>query len=179
MDTILNFIKNNYSSILSIIAILISLINLVYLIINNKKNLKFEIDTFTIGDVNKKKFYMFNVNFINKSRLPIAINQIILTDNNINYFMIKSPRKLTEKESKRNNIVTAHHEVHSAKFPINILGLTSLQQFIVMYGPESLPNENITMTLCTNRGKINYKIKLQDYFIDANDFCKETSEYYD
>jgi hypothetical protein len=36
---------------------------------------------FTIVDDNNKHFYMINVEFINKSRLHIAVNEIIFEDN--------------------------------------------------------------------------------------------------
>lgn len=61
MKELLEFIKNHYSTILSIFAFIISLINLIYLLLTNKKKLKMNIANFTIVDVNSKHFYMLNV----------------------------------------------------------------------------------------------------------------------
>lgn len=89
-------------------------------------------------NVNKKHFYMFNVEFVNKSRLPISVNEITIIENENKYKIIKSPRLLAEKDTKRNKEIIRHQEVHSAKFPINIIGLSFNQEFLVMYGPEKI-----------------------------------------
>ena len=174
MNELLEFIKSHYSSILSISAFIISLINLVYLVLTNRKNLKINIVNYTIANVNNKNFYMFNIELINKSRLPISIN-----DNKEKYKIIKSPRMLAEKDRKRNSEIIRHQEIHSAKFPINVLGLSSEQKFIVMYGPEKIKSNNSIIIISTNRGKIVQKDNLNKYFLQTSDFTNETSEYYD
>lgn len=138
MKELLEFIKNHYSTILSIFVFIISLINLIYLQLTNKKKLKMNIANFTIVDVNSKHFYMLNVELINKSRLHISVNEIIIENNKEQYRIIKSPRMLAEKDRKRNNEIINHQEIHSAKFPINIASLSSEQKFVVMYGTENL-----------------------------------------
>lgn len=179
MKELLEFVKSHYSAILSISAFIISLINLVYLLITNKKKLKINIINFTIGDVNNKHFYMINVELINKSRLPISINEIIIEDNKEKYKIIKSPRMLAEKDRKRNNEIIKHQEIHSTKFPINIAGLSSEQKFIVMYGPKKLKNDNSKIIISTNRGGLIQKVSLNRYYLQPEDFTKETIEYYD
>lgn len=179
MNELLEFIKSHYSSILSISAFIISLINLVYLVLTNRKNLKFNIINYTIANVNNKKFYIFNIELINKSRLPISINEITIKDNKEKYKIIKSPRMLAEKDRTRNSEIIRHQEIHSAKFPINVLGLSSEQRFIVMYGPEKIKSNNSIIIISTNRGKIVQKDNLNKYFLQTSDFTKETSEYYD
>lgn len=94
MGKLIDFIKNYYSPILSVVAIIISLINFVYLVITNKKKLKININNFTIGNVNDKNFYIFNMELINKSRLSISVNEIIIEANKEKYKIIKSPRIL-------------------------------------------------------------------------------------
>ena len=49
---------------------------------------------------------------------------------------MKSPRLLAKKNKKRNTEIINHQEIHSAKFPIDIVGLSSEQKFVVMYGPQ-------------------------------------------
>lgn len=179
MKEVFEFVKSHYSTILSILAFTISLINLIYLLVTNKKKLKINIVNFTIGNVNNKHFYMFNVELINKSRLPISVNEIIIEDSKEKYKFIKSPRMLAEKDRKRNNEIIKHQEIHSAKFPINIAGLSSEQKFIVMYGPEKIENDSSKVIINTNRGKVTKKINLNMYYLQSEDFAKETSEYYD
>lgn len=179
MKEVFEFVKNHYSTILSISAFIISLINLIYLLTTNKKKLKVNIANFTICNVNNKHFYMFNVELINESRLPISVNEIIFKDNKKEYKVIKSPRMLAEKDRKRNNEIIKHQEIHSAKFPINVVGLSSEQKFIVMYGPEKITNDNSKIIINTNRGKVTQKVNLNNNYLSSEEFAKETSEYYD
>ena len=160
MEELILFIKNHYEAILSVLTFIISMINLIYLIFTNKKKIAFKIENYTSADVDSKNFYMFNMEFMNKSRLSISINDLIFVDRTDTYSIIKFPKLLAEKSTTRNKEVIRHQrhqEVHSTKFPINITGLTSEQRFIVMYGPEKFENEKIKIILLTNRGKINIR----------------------
>lgn len=178
MKEIVDFLKNNYETILSVAAFILSLFNFIYLIYTNKKRLSFNMIHYTVARINNKFFYMFNIELINKSRLPIAVNEIIVKYNDSEYKIIKSPRLLSEKETKRNKEVVRRQEVHSAKFPVNILGLASEQKFLVMYGPEKM-NGEVDLFINTNRGKISKKVDLNKYFIEADLFCNEVAEYWD
>lgn len=179
MKELIEFIRNNYSVILSIAAFTISLINLIYLLITNNKNLQIGCLNFTVGDISNKHFYMFNIELINKSRLPISINEVIIKDSKEKYKMIKSPRLLAEKNVQRNGEIIKHQEVHSAKFPINIAGLSSEQKFMVMYGPQQLKDNPSKIIIGTNRGKITKKINLNQNYLSTKDFTEEASEYSD
>ena len=97
MKELVLFIKNHYEAILSILAFIISIINLIYLIFTNKKRISFKIENYTSSKVNNKNFYMFNIEFMNKSRLSISINDLIFIDGENSYSIIKSPRLLAEK----------------------------------------------------------------------------------
>lgn len=74
MEELILFIKNHYEAILSVLTFIISMINLIYLIFTNKKKIAFKIENYTSADVDSKNFYMFNMEFMNKSRLSISIN---------------------------------------------------------------------------------------------------------
>ena len=102
MKELVLFIKNHYEAILSILAFIISIINLIYLIFTNKKRISFKIENYTSSKVNNKNFYMFNIEFMNKSRLSISINDLIFIDGENSYSIIKSPRLLAEKNTTRN-----------------------------------------------------------------------------
>lgn len=94
VNEFIEFLKNNYESILSISAFIISLINLIYLLSTNKKKLVFQVTNYTKAKVKNKDFYMFNVDLINKSRLPISVNEISFINDAEIYSVIKSPRML-------------------------------------------------------------------------------------
>ena len=179
MKELVLFTKEHYEAILSVSAFTISVINLIYLIFTNKKRISFKIENYTSAKVNNKKFYMFNMEFINKSRLSISINDLIFIDGKNSYSSIKSPRLLAEKSTTRNKEVIRHQEVHSTKFPINITGLTSEQKFVVLYGPEKFENETLKIIIMTNRGKIKKKINIKKYYLTSDQFMDEASEYYD
>lgn len=179
MKELVLFIKNHYEAILSVLAFTISIINLIYLIFTNKKRISFKIENYTSSKVNNKNFYMFNMEFMNKSRLSISINDLIFIDGENSYSIIKSPRLLAEKSTTRNKEVIRHQEVHSTKFPINITGLTSEQKFIVMYGSEKFENEIIKIIMLTNRCKIKKKINIKKYYLTTEQFMDDASEYYD
>lgn len=176
-EEIKNFLINNFSSILSIIAICISILNFVYLYITNRKKLNFSISSYTVAKVNGKNFYMFNVEFINKSRLPISVNEITFIDSKNIYKIDKAPQLLAEKNTKRGNEVIKRKEINSAKFPINLLGLCSEQKFIVMHGPEDFKASNIKVMITTNRGKVTKKIAIKERIVDSNTFTTEQINY--
>lgn len=179
MRELILVIKNHYEAILSVLAFIISMINLIYLLFTNKKKIAFKIENYTSSKVDSKNFYMFNIEFINKSRLPISINDLIIIDGTNTYSIIKSPRLLAEKTTTRNKEVIRHQEVHSAKFPINITGLTSKQKFIVMYGPEKFQDEKVKIILLTNRGTRKKKISIKKHSLIPNQFMDDASKYYD
>lgn len=180
MGEIINFIVNNFSIILSVLALIISFINLIYLFFTNRKKLNIEINNYTLMNIGESKnWYIFNVELINKSRLPVSINEINILDKGITYAIIKSPRLLSEKNNTRNREIIKHQEVHSSKFPINLGGLTSEQKFIVMYGPERFSDDKVKIIINTNRGKIKKNLVYKNLYLTATDFAKETSEYYD
>lgn len=103
------------------------------MVLTNRKNLKINIVNYTTTNVNNKNFYMFNIELINKSRLPISINEITIKDNKEKYKVIKSPRMLAEKDRKRNSEIIEHQEIHSAKFPINVVGLFHQNKNLLLY----------------------------------------------
>ena len=80
-DIIIPFIIKNIGIIISILAFILSIFNFIYIIVTNKRKLKFNIESYSYGNVDGKKFYFFNVVFSNKSRQPIAVNEIDLSYN--------------------------------------------------------------------------------------------------
>ena len=178
MKEVLDFIVKNLSIIISFIALIISITNLIYLIITNKKKIVLKIDNYTKGKVDDNEFYFFNVTITNKSRLPIAINEITINYKNENYSFIKSPRLILEGQTTRGKEVIRRKEIYSIRFPININGLCSEQMFLVMYEPQEFRNEKVKIKVKTSRGQVKKKFKKFDnYFIESDLFFKELRNY--
>ena len=51
--------------------------------ITYKKRIIFKFENYTTTKVNNKNFYMFNMEYINKSRLSISINDMFFIDSKI------------------------------------------------------------------------------------------------
>lgn len=177
-DIIIPFIIKNIGIIISILAFILSIFNFIYIIVTNKRKLKFNIESYSYGNVDGKKFYFFNVVFSNKSRQPIAVNEIDLSYNKKIYTFIKSKRLLLDGQTTRNKQIIRTKEIYSAKFPINIPGLSSEQFFIVIYGPDKIDNEKVEFILKTNRGKIKKKFKkINNLCIESETFFKDLRNY--
>lgn len=174
---IFNFITMHIELVLSMIALIISLTDLIYLIYTNFKRLDINVIYYSRLYIHGKNYYMINIEFINKSRQPIAVNEIVIKYENSDYKIIKSPRLLLEKNRTKGKVLTDYKELSSAKFPINLAGLSSEQKFVVMYGPDSLENTTSKISLSTNRGKISNKLNLKDYYVSIDDFKKDALEY--
>lgn len=172
--TIIEFIVNN---VISLIALLISLFNVIYYLINNKKKIDLSINCYTTGIVEDKTFYMYDVNFINKSSLSISINGMKIIDNKQEYLIINSPRKLFEKQSKVGHIITDLKNIFSVSFPINLQGYLSTHNFIIMYGPNKFVNKKQSIVISTSRGKIVKKINIGKKYISAQEFADQERHY--
>lgn len=178
MKEVIDFIVKNLSIIISVIALIISIINLIYLLMTNKKRFNLTIENYSQGKVDNKDFYFFNVILSNKSRLPIAINEISLVEQEEIYTFIKSPRLLLEGQTTRGKEVLKRKEIYSSKFPLNINGLCSEQFFLVMYGPKDFNSKKVKIIINTSRGKVKRKIiNFKKYFIQSDNFFKELKSY--
>ncbi len=171
---IINYVSINF---LSIIALGVSIFNLIYYLIKNKKKLDIVVNCYTTGYVNEKVFYMYDVNFINRSQLSISINGLKINDNKKDYYIIKSPRKLFESNSKINNQIINYKEINSVTFPINLQGFESSHNFIIMYGPDKFENDIQKVIISTSRGNIKKKINLGIKHITTEEFMQNEKFY--
>lgn len=172
--TIIKFIVDN---LISLIALIISLFNVIYYLINNKKKIELSINCYTTGEVDNNTFYMFDVSFINKSSLSISINGIKIIDNQQEYLIINSPRKLFEKQSKVGHIITDLKKIFSVSFPINLQGYLSTHNFIIMYGPDKFVDNKQKVVIYTSRGKIVKKINISEKYISTKEFMDQEKHY--
>ena len=176
MSEVMSFISNN---LLAILALLISLFNVGYYLLSNKKKIELNINCYTIGKVDDKSFYMYDVDFINKSSLSISINGIKIVDNKEEYLIINSPRKLFEKMTKVGKNITDMQKIFSTSFPINLQGFLSVHSFIIMYGPNEFVDKMQTVVISTSRGKIIKKINIAEKFISSQEFMNKEKHYSD
>ena len=178
MQEFIEFLVNNISIIISAIALIISIINLISNIKSNWKKLDIGMNNYTHSLVDDKEFYIFNIELINKSRLPISISEMIIEINKKEYKINKAPKLLAERDRKRGKEIIRHAEVHSVAFPINLQGLSSQQAFIVMNGPKSIDDKKNKVIINTNRGKIVKHIEFGNYSQNTKCFIDYNEDYY-
>lgn len=164
---------------LSIIAIILSLINFIYLYCTNKKKLDINIRNYTTSQYPPTKdkenpfFYMIYIDFINKSRLPIAITSVQIIDSENIYNINLSSERIAEKNRKQNNVIIERQTVDSAGFPINLNGLTAKGEILLMYGKKEFSNEKSILIINTNRGKVKKKINIKQKVISNANFTEQ------
>lgn len=164
-----------FSLTTSIIALILSLLNLTYLIITNKKKIELNIRNYTYIKTSataKSFFYMFNVEFINKSRQPIAVTSMVFIDGDKSFEIDLEQQRVADKEKKRGQEVIERNKLDSADFPINLTGLTAIRKILIMHGDDNFQNEEIKVIINTNRGKVNKIIKIKDKYFSSADFTK-------
>jgi hypothetical protein len=164
-----------FSLVTSIVAIVLSLINLVYLVITNNKKLDFNIRNYTYiktFTADKSFFYLFNVEFINKSRQPISITSVKFIDGDKTFDIDLEQQRLADKNKTMGQEVIERKKLDSADFPINLTSLTAIRKILIMHGDDNLQNKKIKVVINTNRGKIYKKISINEKYFLINDFTK-------
>lgn len=165
------------SIVLSIISLFLSMINLIYLFVTNRKNLDMIINSYTILHLNDRIYFIFNIELINKSRLPISINEMVIENDNNKYKISKTPNIFMKAKVTSGDIISDRKNASTAIFPINLSGLTSIQKFIFMYGDNDKKLNDINVVINTNRGKIVKEVNFNSCYLKINDFCKEMEKY--
>lgn len=164
-----------FSLVTSIVAIILSIINLVYLIITNNKKLDFNIRNYTytkISTSDKSFFYLFNVEFINKSRQPISITNMKFIDGDKIYYIDLEQQRVADKSKTRGQEIIERRNLDSAEFPINLTSLTATRKILIMHGDDNFQNEEIKVVISTNRGKIYKKLSINEKHSSISDFTK-------
>lgn len=125
----------------------------------------------------KKNFYMYDVDFINKSSKSISITGIKIIDEKQTYYVIKSSRKLLESKTTIGGKLFDAKKIDSVTFPINLQGYMSEHAFIIMYGPKEYISKKQTISILTSRGDVNIKTKIRNYYISSKDFMEKEKHY--
>ena len=96
------------------------------------------------------------VAFENKSRLPIAITDIAIINDDICYPCVPIATSVCEYERKRGNQVISHREDFSIPLPITLSSLAGTSGYVYFDRlPDNFPTSprEVTLQVSTNRGR--------------------------
>lgn len=167
MDNIIYFLFKYWSEIVATLALLISIINIIINFILNYKNLDIKINFYLEHKFNNKFFIELNTILINKSKQPISIVDIKFENNNKIYSAKNEKSVISQKKSSDEEI-----KIYNSELPINLIGLESSKEMFLFKLDDCLEKSEISLTINTNRGKINKKINLSDKKITIQDYLR-------
>ena len=137
--------------------------------ITYKKRIIFKFENYTTTKVNNKNFYMFNMEFINKSRLSISINDMFFIDQHagherILYEQIKENYKNHIQNNSQLMLIPevfnlSHKEIEFVKENIELFRNTGFD--IELFGEDSVKISGIP--------DIEYKVNKNRMFLDVLD----------
>lgn len=148
------------SIMISALALLVSALTAAYTYLINRRKIDLSVINYRKM---KKDYYIFNIEILNGSRLPIPISEMSANINKKKYAFDKVPRKTTATRS-------------SAAFPINIDGLSAKQCFLILRCEDEVPTV-FRIKFCTNRGAINYVARLDVSCKSEDAFIKDVKNY--
>lgn len=146
----INFIKNNFSGVISLIALGLSIYNFVYNLINQKCNIKIVVHK----NMKYRNTQQFFVTIQNCSQLPVSITSIRL--NNSNYCILE-PTIVKENIRKSGGSIISRTETKSMHFPINLNSLESTSGYLEFRNVNNFDIDNFFFTLFTNRKSVTIK----------------------
>lgn len=146
----INFIKNNFSDVISLIALGLSIYNFVYNLINQKCNIKIVVHK----NMQYRNTQQFFVTIQNCSQLPVSITSICLNDSN---YCILEPIIIKENIRKSGGSIISRTETKSMYFPINLNSLESASGYLEFRNVNDFDIDNFFFTLFTNRKSVTIK----------------------
>lgn len=146
------------TTVISIIALIISIINLFFYLIRYRKNIELIINTSRVARLENGYFYIYHIQIINNSKIPISIKGMSCNGCNVP----SKPYLVSENTKRRGKEIIYHEEIKTIEFPVNLDGLQGYSGYIEFKNKENLSLEDIRYTIYTNRGtikeaKINYE----------------------
>lgn len=133
--TIISFIKNHSTLMISLISLFLSLYNFIYSLVIRHKKIKVDILKYRKIHLKGNIFYQFQFIITNKSQLPISINNISIG----NTFCKFDPTRITDKEL-------------TTKFPISLSSLESNSGWLEFKSKNELDLNSIKFNIYTSRG---------------------------
>lgn len=140
--------------IIAIAGFLMSLISWVRDIVTQRVHLDVQITRANVNVKNPGLFCYLSV--VNRSRLPIAITSLAISQSGIETYCIPVPKCVLEHTHKIGNTVVERRTEYSTALPIQLQGLGGLTVLAQFEGlPEAIQTDSKSLNLVvyTNRGK--------------------------
>lgn len=154
---------------IAIAAFVLSVYNFVYQLIIERKNLKVELIGVTQSFENAK-WYVIELNFLNKSRLPISIADIWLSGNGNRKSVDTKKHQLAKMTERTGKTVTNEVIVMSDILPIDLGSLMTFRGKYVIDLVKSdfdiSEGQSIDITLSTSRGVLTFKLEFLNFCSD-------------
>lgn len=151
--------KENITLCLSIFGSIGTIATWIYSYIKNRKKFSFESN----GFLSTNKGLILHTQFVNHSRLSIAITAISIKLRGQDYFCGRIPEKVLEHTRRKGQTIVSHKEYFSLDFPINLASLCGTSGYLYFpfdeENPPELPSKT-TVTIYTNRGRTSEKTLL-------------------
>lgn len=145
------FSKENITLLLSILGTIGSASAWIYTIAKSRKRFKIEIN----GYRPDPHGMLLHIQLINKSTLPLSINDIAIHSDK-EYSAGHIPQKVLEITNRTGDEIKSHKEYYSMPFPINLPSLCGTSGYLYFSsGEKTFPqlSNDMTLIIRTNRGR--------------------------
>lgn len=149
LNQIFNFIKNNLTLVISVISLALSIYNFSYSLYIRHKKLELQILKYRYISMNGYHIYQFQIIIINKSQLPISVNNISTED----IYCKFDPTRITDK-------------VSTFQFPILLNSLEAKSGWLEFKTESEIDINSMYFNFYTSRGLIDDIVPLTDNIID-------------
>lgn len=138
---------------LSFVLGLIGSLGTAWSILQNRKKIKLVI---LRADFDSAQRYIIHMQFLNLSRLPIAISDVCLQLNGVLYPCEKEPYIVSSSTHKRLGQVLIR-DFYTQPFPLQLGGLGGMSSYLAFELPPDTyinPSTPLTLQISSNRGKV-------------------------
>lgn len=157
--------QENIALLLSVLSFCGTLGTWVYNFLKSRKRLVIE----TNGYSNDQHGLLLHMSFVNKSTLPVCINEIAVATTAKEYVCDKISQVVMETTHSVGKTVRSHQEYYSLDFPINLDPLCGKSGYIFFSSDQgNFPqfSNEVNVIIRTNRGRaIRTKLPLQNPLI--------------
>lgn len=157
------FTRDNITLALSIFGSVGTLISWLYLLVRQMKNIDIRVIEHNFTEQSILVYLLFE----NKSRLPIAITDIVLVQDSKTIHCEPIPTLAFQATKRVNNEIVEQIRDYTLGLPIQLETLGAKSGYVYFEVPptgQQISSKSLTVQICTNRGKPIQKIlQLSDY----------------
>lgn len=151
---------NHITQIIAIVGFLISIYNLAISVMTQRKNFDIRI----YGIKSYKDVTFLNIGIENKSRLAIAITQMILICGEERIPCTAVPTLVCTNTLREGNNIISMKQTFSSPLPLTVSGMAAQSALVLFENMKELPADeatSLTVEVCTNRGQpVRMKLEL-------------------